>query len=99
LKYITSEGLFLERQKFTINPIKYTHEIINCIRLLNIDFSETLNNISQDRILVIRSKNDNYFCDELSINFLKSKNIKIVEIRGGHNWNEEMERAMNNLIA
>jgi len=54
--------------------------------------------IKNDGITVIRGKNDKYFCDGLAIEFLKSKGIKIVEIDGGHNWNEEMEKMMNNLI-
>ncbi len=47
---------------------------------------------------VIRSKDDKFFCDNLAVNFLKLKGIKIVEIEGGHNWNKETEKAMNNLI-
>lgn len=97
LKYITSEGLFLERQKFTINPIKYTSEVINCIKLLNIDFSESLNNPSKDKVVVIKSKNDRFFCDDIAVEFLHSKGIKVIGVEGGHDWNRETEKMIRSL--
>lgn len=98
VKFIIYEGLFLERQKFTINPMRYISELVNCVELLNIDFSKTLSNVSKDKVTVIRGKNDKFFCDDLAVNFLRSKNIKIVEVNGGHNWSEEIEKTLNNLL-
>jgi len=97
LKYVKNDGLFLERQKFTINPIKFILELIHCIRLLNIDFSKTLDNISENKITVVRAKNDIYFCDEEAVKFLHSKNIRIVEFDSGHNLSQEMEDTINSL--
>lgn len=96
LRYISSEGLFLERQKFTMNPIKYISELIKCIKLLSIDFSRTLD-IYRDKITVIRAKGDKFFCDGESVKFLKSKNINVVEFDGGHNLSQEMEETMDSL--
>lgn len=90
IKFITREGLFLKRQKFTINPFKYILELFNCIKLLNIDFSDTFNSISSDIITVIRGKNDIFFCDKTSVSFLHSKGIRVIEVGGGHNWSEEI---------
>lgn len=98
VKFIKNEGLFLEGQKFTINPIRYISGLIDCIKLFNIDFSKTLDNISKDKLTVIRGKNDIFFCDEFSVGFLRSKNIKVIEVEGGHNWNEGIEETLNNLL-
>lgn len=94
LKYIKTEGLFLQRQHFTNNPIKFISEFSKCVGLLRKDFSNVLY-LYNEKIFVIRSKEDAFFCDQLAFNFLDSKDVKIAEIDGGHNWNEKMEDAMN----
>lgn len=93
VKYIIG-GLFVQRQKFTLNPIRWLVEIIRCTKLLGTDFSYELTAFSKDRLIIIRSKSDNYFCDQSAVNFLRSKNIKVVEIEGGHNWNQNTEEEM-----
>jgi hypothetical protein len=97
--YVTHEGLFLERQKFTKNPIRYSREVFRCVQLLRMDFSNIFDDQSlKDALVVIRGKNDNYFCDEGAVNFLRSKGIMVIEVESGHNWNEEIEREINLLI-
>ena len=98
LKYVMTEGLFLERQKFTINPIKFGLELIRCIGLLNIDFSKVLGTLPRDKIVIIRGKKDRFFCDDKAVKFILSKNIKFVEFNGGHNLSEEMEKTISNLM-
>lgn len=97
LKYIANEGLFLERQHFTMNPIKFILELINCIKLLNTDFSKVLDTY-REKITAIRGRSDRFFCDEQAVKFLRSKNIKIVEYDGGHNLSEELEKTMDSLM-
>ncbi len=99
LKYLKAEGLFWKRQKFTTDPIKYILELVKCINLLSIDFSITLDNLVKDKIVVIRGKQDKFFCDDEAVEFLHSKNIKIVEFDGGHNLSLKMEETMINLMA
>ena len=96
VKYLTHEGLFLERQKFTINPVKFIIELVHCSKLLDIDFSNVLD-LYKDKITVIRGKNDRFFCDNKAVDFLRLKNIKLVEFNGGHNLSVEMERTMTSL--
>jgi len=98
VKFITSEGLLLEVQKFTINPALYIFGLIDCIKLFNIDFSKALDNVSTDKVTVIRGRNDMFFCDELAVDFLRSKNIKFIEVEGGHNWNVEIEKTLVHLL-
>ena len=98
LRYVKIEGLFLERQRFTTNPAKFILELLNCIKLLGIDFSATLDHIWKEKIIVIRGKDDIFFCDNESVKFLRSKNINVLEFDGGHNLSEKMEETLNNLI-
>ena len=97
LKYLKNEGLFLERQKFTINPVKFILELGRCIKLLDMDFSKALI-LSGDKITVIRGRKDRFFCDDKAVAFLNSKNIKVVEFNGGHNLSLEMEKTMVGLM-
>lgn len=99
VKFVTSEGLFLERQNFTSNPIRYIFGLKECIELINIDFSKTLNNVFEDKVTVIRGKRDVFYCDEFAVSFLHSKNINVIEVDAGHNWNEEIEKTLNNLLS
>jgi hypothetical protein len=90
IKYISNEGLSLKNQVFTKNPFRFIIELCRCIKLFGIDFSEILDNTSKDKIIVIRGKNDNFFCDDKAVAFLRSKNIRVIEIEGvGHNWDEK----------
>ena len=94
-KYILVEGLFLERQKFTKNPFKYTLEVARCIKLLQVNFFEKLENISKENVVVIRGKKDNFFCDNDAVQFLRSKGFQVIEVEGcGHNWCENIEKTM-----
>lgn len=97
VKYIVG-GLFIEHQKFTLNPIRWVVEISRAVSLFRIDFSNILREFPKDRLTVIRSRDDKYFCDLKALDFLRSLGVKVVEIVGGHNWNLNTEEAMNKLI-
>lgn len=98
VKYMITEGFFLRRQKLTINPVKYIRAIIQCTQILNCDFSETLNRIPKDKVVVVRGNNDTSFCDEGAADYLRSKNIRVMEVPGAHNWNEEIEKEIIRLM-
>jgi hypothetical protein len=95
LSWITHEGPFLARQHFTKNPYQYGVCFIRNLKLLTMDFSQVLENFPKEKFVVIRGKNDNFFCDDKAVKFLNGKNIKIIETDGGHNWCEPTEKAMN----
>jgi hypothetical protein len=50
-------------------------------------------------LTVIRGINDNFICDHEAAAFLYSKNIKVIEANGGHNWCEEIEKTVHERIA
>ncbi len=95
-RYIVG-GLFVERQKFTLNPLKWLVEIIRAIKLLGMDFSETLHAFPKERLTIIKSRDDTFFCDAKALAFLHSLHITVFEIEGGHNWNEHTEAEMDRL--
>lgn len=97
VRHITREGLLFERQKFTRNPIKFFSTLLNCRELLGTDFSETLDGIPKEKILVIRGKDDRFYCDEKAVEFIKSKGINLIEVDGGHNWSESTEKALRSV--
>lgn len=97
-KFVTNEGLFLEINKFTINPMRYIFGLIDCIKLLAIDFSKILDSVSKGKVIVIRGKNDKFFCDESAISFLRQKDIEVMEAEGGHNWSKGIEETLDNLL-
>ena len=99
LKYVANEGLLLERQRFTYNPIKYSLELINCIKLLSIDFSNVLDALPKEKVTVIRGTNDRFFCDDTAATYVRSKNIRLIEFNGGHNLSEALEKTLNSVIS
>jgi hypothetical protein len=98
LNYNLTEGLFKERQRFTINPYTWLKGFLECIFLLSTDFSNNLKTFPKERIVVIRGKRDTYFCNDEAQTFLDSMGIKTVLVESGHNWNLEIEEAMDRLI-
>lgn len=98
-KFILSEGLFLERQKFTKNPFKLILEIARCTKILNIDFSKKLDEISKENLVVVRGKSDTFFCDDEAVEFMRSKGVQVFEVDNcGHNWSKGVEEAVKRLI-
>lgn len=98
LGYIICEGSFSKVQHFTKNPFKYFKALVKNIRLLGIDFAETLGKIPKNKLTVICGKNDKFFCDKKAVEFLKSNGINVIETNSGHNWSKNIEEAMRNLI-
>jgi hypothetical protein len=95
LRFVVSEGLFLERQKFTKNPLRYAVALAQNIRLLQRDPFEMLSAAINAQMTVIRGKNDKFFCDKEAVAFFRSHNIKVIEVDGGHNWCEALEDALS----
>lgn len=95
VKYVVTEGLYLQRQHFTKNPIRFGAELINCIKLFHMDFSQVLANFPQARLTVMRGKDDRFFCDDKAVRFLLSLNVNIVEFAGAHNLSLELEKTLD----
>lgn len=98
VRYLFTEGLFLQRQHFTKNPFKIVGEMVNAARVLSINFDAALEHFPKDRIIVIRGKDDKFCCDDQVVVYLRSKGIKVIDADGGHNWSEGIEEVVNKLV-
>ena len=68
-------------------------------RLLKVDVFGIIQKIPKENLVVIRGKNDDYFCDKESAEIIKSNNIKLIEVEAGHDWNEKIAQAVETFIA
>jgi hypothetical protein len=99
VRYILAEGLFRKQQKFTKNPFKYVLEIAQCVKLLRIDFSKRLSSIPKEKLIMIRGKKDNFFCDDRAVQFVRAKGFQVIEVKNcGHNWCEALEKEISKFI-
>ncbi|MFA5962074.1 MAG: alpha/beta hydrolase [Parcubacteria group bacterium] len=93
VKFISTEGLFFERQKYSLNPFCYILEIVRCVKLLQLDFSQKLESIPKENLIMIRGKNDHFICSDEAVQFMRAKGFSVIEVENcGHNWCEELER-------
>jgi hypothetical protein len=98
-KYSAKEGLAQNIHHFTFNPIRLILEIITGAKLLMKNYSEIIKNIPKNNLFVIKGEKDEFFCDNRAVNFLKSLDKDVIEIKSvGHNWHIEIENTIKNLI-
>ena len=91
-------GLFVERQKFTLNPLRWVSAVRRVYVLATTDFSSVLATFPKERLIVIRNVGDTFFCDDTAVAYLRTHGVKVIEIPGGHNWNVYVEDEMNTQI-
>ncbi len=98
IKFHQKEGLS-EKQKIVLNPILVIVGIYRCVKLLALDFSKIFSLIPKNNLVILRGKNDYFFCDNLAVEFARLKNIQMIEIENvGHNWNETYDQEIQKLI-
>ncbi len=96
LKFFFIEGI--KRKK--IVPISnWLYCIKMVLRLLKVEVFDIIQKIPKENIVIIRGKNDNYFCDEESVEIIKNNNIKLIEVEAGHDWNEKIAQVVETYIA
>ncbi len=82
-----------------INPLKIIRGMKKALifsRANTLSLLEEINNID---IVIIRGKNDLFFCDEKSAEFLRKIKIKLMEIDNvGHFWNEKIDEEIKKII-
>jgi len=96
LKFFFVEGI-KRRKIVSVTNWLYCLKMVS--RLLKVDVFGIIQKIPKENIVVIRGKNDNYFCDKESAEIIKSNNIKLIEVEAGHDWNEKIAQAVETCIA
>jgi len=95
LKFLIFEGI----EKKKIIPAKYwPYALKKFLKLKRINFLDAIKQMPKENLIVIRGKQDNFFCDEKSAKIIKDNNIRIIEVEAGHDWNENIAEAVNEII-
>ncbi|MDE2399531.1 MAG: hypothetical protein KGL67_00750 [Patescibacteria group bacterium] len=94
-KFFFTEGISWRK----VTPIRsWLFGIKRVLEILNIDVLDTIIKIPKENITIIRGKNDNYFCDKKSVEILKNKGFKVLEVDAGHDWNENIAKVVKSCI-
>ncbi|MDP3957433.1 MAG: alpha/beta hydrolase [bacterium] len=98
VKFVLYEGipLSLERMKTFLYIVQGT---VRMVRLMHIDPFMIIEQIPRENVLIIRGKDDLFFCDEEAMKIFKEKGVPVVEIDGaGHNWHPKIDTAIEEYL-
>ncbi|MBI4085708.1 MAG: hypothetical protein HY433_00460 [Candidatus Liptonbacteria bacterium] len=88
-----------EGYKHKLIPMQdWPYVLQKVLELLNMDTLAIIRRIPKEKIVIIRGKNDYYFCDEKSAEIIKQNGINLIEVDAGHNWNEKIAQAAENCM-
>ncbi len=94
-KYITQEPVYHVK---TIAWKYLLSNILNVIKLHQLNIEEIINQVSRDNLYIIRGVEDKYFCDVASAQFIKNHGWNLIEVPGcGHNWNKKFDEVIAKL--
>jgi hypothetical protein len=95
LRFLLFEGIKKEK----VVPIKYWATTFKKIaHLLKTDVLETMQKLPKENVYIIGGKADNYFCDTEDLEILKANEFNIIEVDAGHDWNENVAKAVADII-
>ena len=95
IKFIFLEGVKQEK----IIPINYwLFGFKKLFELLKVDAFGIMLKIPKEKLIIIRGKSDNYFCDKESVEILKNNNFKVIEVNAGHDWNKNIAETVKSYI-
>lgn len=87
IRFLIFEGFSVKKAV----PFKYwCHTLRQAISLLKVDVLEEIKKIPNENIVVIRGMQDDYFCDKKDVEILKASKVKVIEVKAGHDWNENV---------
>lgn len=55
-----------------------------------VDVLGTMLKIPKERVVIIRGKNDNSFCNKEAVEILRKNGFTVVEVDAGHDWNQNI---------
>ncbi|MFA5936880.1 MAG: hypothetical protein WC822_03310 [Candidatus Paceibacterota bacterium] len=95
LKFLNLEGIRSEKK---VPKENWLFGFIQAFKLLKVDILGAIQKIPKENVIIIRGKNDVFFCDEESVKIIKNNNITLIEVESGHDWNEKIAEAVNKFI-
>jgi hypothetical protein len=95
MEFFFSEGIKWEK----ITPIRsWPFGFKRLFEVLKVDVFGIMSKIPKENLVIIKGKNDNYFCDKESAEILKNNGFEVVEVEAGHDWNENIAEAVASYI-
>jgi hypothetical protein len=95
LKFLAAEGI--ERKHFL--PAKcWISGTKKVFSVLKFDLLDSIKQIPNENVIVIRGIRDHFFCDEEAAEIIKENNIRLIEVDAGHYWNENIANAVREII-
>jgi hypothetical protein len=67
--------------------------------ILKVDVLNTMLKIPKENIIVIKGRNDNYFCNKESVEILRKNGFTVVEANAGHDWNQNIAEMVKSYIS
>ncbi len=96
LRFLFGEGFDTKKAV----PIKYwPHTLKQVLRLLPVNVLEQMKKVPAENIVVLKGKDDQYFCDAENAAILTAHHFRVIEVDAGHDWNENMARAVATILA
>lgn len=95
IRFHIFEGI--KREK--VVPVKYwAHTLKQVLKLLKVDVLGEMQKIPKEDVLVIRGLQDDFFCDKEDVEILKKNNFKVIEVEAGHDWNDNVAKAVEDCL-
>jgi len=95
IKFFFLEGI--EWKKIT--PIRsWPFGMKRLLEILRVDALGIMSELPKENLVVIKGKNDNYFCDRESAEILKYNGYTVIEVDADHDWNENIAKTVASYI-
>lgn len=95
IRFMLSEKVGIER---LISPSRWIYGLRKLYHIIKFDTLAALKKLPREQVMVIRGKNDRFFCDKESVEILKQEGIPFIEVEAGHIWNKNVADAVRNII-
>ncbi len=97
-KFSISEGL-PDSFKKSIKILHIITSLIKIVRLFKVPVLDIINTVPKENLAIIYGENDIYLFDREAIQKFREKGFRIEEVKGsGHNYEENIEKALLNII-
>lgn len=98
LRYVFNEGLIISPKDIKSNRLFFG--LKKGYRLLKPDYKKIIREIPKENLVMIRGKEDKYFCDQKVAEFVRGENIRLIELPGsGHNWNDDFKKTVEDILS
>ncbi len=95
LKFIIFERIKTEK---IIPKSDWLYAFKKAIKLLNVDILNVIQKIPKENLIIIRGKQDIFFCDSEAVKVIQENNIALVEVEAGHDWNDKIANTVKEII-